>query len=189
MEDRTTNAGPPTLSNPDRLLSLYYQNLRDIAHRILSGDNAMVLLQPTELAHEAALRLMKLDRTDWKSVTHFLATAARVMRQALLDEVRRAMAKKRQNLQLMTVWPDAAATDHGFDIEALDKALSQLETISPERARVVELRFFAGLRIEEIAALQGVSERTIKRQWRVARIWLLAELSPAAAATADDAPQ
>ncbi len=168
---------PPTLANPERLLTLYYQDLRKIAGRILKNDAAVVLLQPTELAHEAAMRIMKLERMEWQSVQHFLATAARVARQALLDEVRKALASKRQNQQLVTAWPDAAVTESGIDIEALDQALTKLEAISPERARVVELRVFAGLSIEEIAEVQGVSERTIKRQWQVARIWLTAELA------------
>lgn len=178
MTEPDSKPYPPTLSNPDRLLALYYQDLRGIAQRILRQDNAAALLQPTELAHEAAMRLMKFERMDWQSVTHFLATAARVMRQALIDEVRRALAQKRQDGRLLTAWPDAAPTDTGIDLEALDRALTRLEAISPDRARVVELRIFAGLSIEEIAAVQGVSERTVKRQWQVARIWLTAELAP-----------
>ncbi len=158
------------------MLALYYQDIRSIARRILKRDSAVTLLQPTELAHEAAMRLMKLERMDFRSVPHFLAMAARVMRQALLDEVRRALAKKRQNRQLLTVWPDAEPTAPGLDLEALDAALARLEAISPERARVVELRFFAGLSVEEVAEVQGVSVRTVKRQWQVARIWLSTEL-------------
>lgn len=173
------NNNPSTPSDSERLLTLYYQDLRRIAGRILHNDNAVVLLQPTELAHEAAMRLMKLERMQWNSATHFLATAARVARQALLDEVRKALAGKRQNPQLLTMWPDSPPTESGVDIEALDQALSRLEAISPERARVVELRIFAGLTIEEIAAEQGVSPRTVKRQWQVARIWLAAELTGA----------
>lgn len=183
------DAGPATLANPDRLLALYYQDIRAIARRLMRRDAAANLLQPTELAHEAAMRLMKLERMNFQSVPHFLATAARVMRQALLDEVRRALAKKRQNQPLLTVWPDAQPTDTGLDLEALDRALQKLETISPERARVVELRFFGGLTLEEVAEVQGVSARTIKRQWQVARIWLLAELGgvPGSAPVPDDA--
>lgn len=183
------DAGPATLANPDRLLALYYQDIRAIARRLMRRDAAANLLQPTELAHEAAMRLMKLERMNFQSVPHFLATAARVMRQALLDEVRRALAKKRQNQPLLTVWPDAQPTDTGLDLEALDRALQKLETISPERARVVELRFFGGLTLEEVAEVQGVSARTIKRQWQVARIWLLAELGgvPGSAPAADEA--
>ena len=179
MTESGHTPGPGTLASPERLLALYYQDLRNIAHRILYQDNAAVLLQPTELAHEAAMRLMKLERMDWQSATHFLATAARVMRQALIDEVRRALAQKRRDAPLLTVWPDATPTETGFDLEALDQALTRLEAISPERARVVELRVFAGLSIEEIAAIQNISERTVKRQWQVARIWLTAELRSA----------
>jgi RNA polymerase sigma factor (TIGR02999 family) len=178
MTDTLPQHGPETLANPARLLSLYYSEIRAIAHRIMTRDNASMLLQPTELAHEAAMRLMKLDRMSWNSAPHFLATAARVMRQALLDEVRRALAQKRQNAPLLTVWPDREATEPGFDLEALDRALTRLESISPERARVVELRFFGGLTLEEIAEVQAVSLSTIKRQWQVARIWLMAELEP-----------
>jgi RNA polymerase sigma factor (TIGR02999 family) len=160
------------------LLALYYQDLRKIAARILQNDGAVVLLQATELAHEAAMRLMKLERMQWNNVPHFLATAARVARQALLDEVRKASASKRQNVKMLTLWPDAAETnDSGVDIEALDRALTKLESISPQRARVVELRFFTGMTVAEIAELQGVTERTILRQWQVARIWLNTELS------------
>lgn len=179
LDPSNPGPGPSTLANPDRLLALYYQDIRAIARRILARDAAGTLLQPTELAHEAAMRLMKLERMDFKSVPHFLATAARVMRQALLDEVRRALAKKRQNPLPLTAWPGTPAEQTGIDLEALDAALQRLETISPERARVVELRFFAGLSNEEVAEVQGVSLRTVKRQWQVARIWLLAELGGA----------
>jgi RNA polymerase sigma factor (TIGR02999 family) len=137
-----------------------------------------VLLQATELAHETAMRLMKLERMQWNNVPHFLATAARVARQALVDEVRKASASKRQNVKMITMWPDSEGpTDSGVDIQALDRALTKLEAISPERARVVELRFFSGMTVAEIAETQGVSERTVMRQWQVARIWLNTELS------------
>ena len=158
------------------MLALYYHDLRTIAHRILRRDDAVMLLQPTELAHEAAMRLMKLERMDWTSVTHFLATAARLMRQALMDEVRKALAQKRQNLQVLTVWPGANSPTR----VRLRRARSRpdaLEEVSPERARVVELRFFAGLTIDEIAAVQGVSSRTVMRQWKAARAGLFAEMS------------
>ena len=122
------------------------------------------------------MRLMKLERMYFLSVPKDLATAARVMRQALLDEMRNALASRRQGLPRLAVQPDAQPTDTGLDLEALDRALRKLETISPERARVVELRFFGGLTLEEVAAVQGSSLRTVKRQWQVARIWLLVEL-------------
>jgi RNA polymerase sigma factor (TIGR02999 family) len=169
------NAGP---AEREQLLTLYYQELRTIARRLLRGEGDALLLQPTELAHEAAMRLIRLERMSWNDVPHFLATAARVMRQVFLDEVRRARAQKRQ-VPALTLWPDAMPDEAPFDIEALDAALVRLEAISPERARVVELRFYTGLSIEEIAVTCGISDRTVKRQWRAARAWLLTELAGA----------
>jgi RNA polymerase sigma factor (TIGR02999 family) len=163
----------------DRLLTVYYAELRRIAGLILNGETDR-LLQPTELTHEAALRLMRLERMSWNDVTHFLATAARVMRQVLLDEVRRARAQKRQAPPCLTLWPGGSdSKPTSVDIEALDAALTRLAELSPERASVVEMRFYAGLSIEEIARVTGVSDRTIKRQWRAARAWLLGELEQA----------
>ncbi len=163
----------------DALLTEYYAELRNIARRVLGQDSGKLLLQPTELAHEAAMRLIKLERMRFQDINHFLATAARVMRQVLLDEVRRARAQKRQAPAVLTLWPDAVPTETGFDIEALDAALDRLQAVSPERARVVELRFYTGLSMEEIAQVSGVSDRTVKRQWRAARAWLLNELQSA----------
>jgi RNA polymerase sigma factor (TIGR02999 family) len=162
-------------SAQEQLLAIYYEELRAIARRLLAADSAAQLLQPTELANEAALRMLRLERIDWKDHVHFLAVAATVMRQALLDEVRKARALKRSAPTLATRWPDSAR--EVIDLEALDDALRKLQAISPERARVVELRFFAGLTVEEIAQTQGISDRTVKRQWRAARAWLLARLA------------
>lgn len=167
------------LSAQEQLLAMYYEELRRIARRILHGDGGVVLFQPTELVNEAALRLMGLTRMSWNDRAHFLATAARVMRQVLLDEVRRALALKRQPPVLQTRWPDPHEAERSVDIQALDAALTELAAFSPERARIVELRFYVGLTIEEIAETLGVSDRTVKRQWRTARAWLLEQLSPA----------
>lgn len=172
-----TPANPLLIRDRERLLAAYYSELRVIARRILYGDGGKLLLQPTELAHEAALRIIKLERMSWNDVTHFLATAAHVMRQVLLDEVRAARAQKRQPVPSLTLWPDAMPSEPPVDVEALDLALSRLETISPERARIVELRFYTGLTVEEIAQVCGVSDRTVKRQWRAARAWLLTQLN------------
>ncbi|MBM4384463.1 MAG: sigma-70 family RNA polymerase sigma factor [Deltaproteobacteria bacterium] len=158
----------------DALLGAYYEELRTIARRLLSGDSAAQILQPTELANEAVLRMLKIEHIVWKDRVHFLAVAATVMRQALLDEVRKARALKRKAPTLVTRWPDSAR--EAIDIEALDEALAALREISRERAELVEMRFFAGLTMEEIASVRGVSDRTVKRQWRAARAWLLARL-------------
>jgi RNA polymerase sigma factor (TIGR02999 family) len=160
----------------EAMLERHYAEFRQLARKVLNGDGAKLQIQPTDLAHEAAIRLLRLDHLGINGRTHFLALSARVMRQTLLDEVRRARAKKRQTPGILTMWPD----DEGLapvDIEDLDRALEDLAAASPERARIVELRFFAGLTIEEISAHLGESESTVKRRWRAARAWLLERLA------------
>ncbi|MFO1401419.1 MAG: ECF-type sigma factor [Steroidobacteraceae bacterium] len=161
----------------EQLLAACYQELRAIARSLLARDSAAQHLQPTELAHEAALRLLRFDRIELRDRNHFLALSARVMRQVLVDEVRRQRAQKRQARGLLTTWFEPGLDATVLDIEALDRSLSRLAAISPERARVVELRFFAGLGLPEIAALLQVSERTLKRHWQAARAWLLNDMA------------
>jgi RNA polymerase sigma factor (TIGR02999 family) len=160
----------------DRLLELCYAELRRLASRMLSQDSASYRLQPTELANEAALRVMRLDRMEFTDRAHFLATAATVMRQALLDEVRKFRAAKRQAPAIMTTWIDPGVATVDFDLERLDRSLQRFVEVSPERARLVELRFFAGLTIEETAVALGISPATVKRQWESSRAWLLRDL-------------
>lgn len=157
------------------LLSAHYDAFRSIARRLMSRESAIVI-QPTELAHEAAIRLMKLERLDWAGVTHFLAISVRVMRQILVDEARRMRAKKRDAPAVMTEWPSGGGA-RPVDVEALDAALEQLAAISVDRARVVELRFFGGLTMDEIAKETGMTLATVKRRWISARAWLLHEMS------------
>jgi len=133
-------------------------------------------LQPTDLVHDAVLRLLRLDRMEFANRTHFLATAAGVMRQALLDEVRRFRARKRQAPAVLTTWFDAGVATIELDLELLDRSLTRFSEVSPERARLVELRFFAGLTIDETAATLGISPATVKRQWDAARAWLLRDM-------------
>lgn len=160
----------------ESLLARHYDEFRQLARRVLNGDGAKLQIQPTDLAHEAAIRLMRLDRLPVNGRAHFLALSAKVMRQTLLDEVRRARAKKRQAPGVLTLWPQGEGCAP-VDIEELDEALRELAEISPERARIVELRFFAGLTMEEVAGQLGESESTVKRRWRVARAWLLDRLA------------
>jgi RNA polymerase sigma factor (TIGR02999 family) len=164
-------------SNPrDRLLAAHYDEFRRIARRVLADDAGRMTMQPTDLAHEAAVRIMKLDQMAWHSRTHFLAVSARVMRQALLDEVRRRRAAKRQAPPVMTAWHEGGTP---FDLEQFDGLLEQLFAIDPDRARVVELRFYAGLTLQEVARALSVSESTVERRWRGARAWLLGALGAA----------
>lgn len=157
------------------MLAQYYDEYRRIARALLSRDAAAAVIQPTELAHEAAMRIMQLDRMEVADRAHFLSLAARVMRQVLIDEVRRHRARKRQ-APVMTQWPGETEAP-GFDLADFDDALARLQAVDPERAWVVEQRFYAGLTLEQIAVAGGRSESTVKRQWRVARAWLLEELS------------
>lgn len=160
----------------DRLLALHYQEFRAVARRVLRDDGGQLSMQPTDLAHEAALRILKLARIDWRDRAHFLALSARVMRQTLIDEVRRYRAVKRQKPEV-TTWLAGPDAPRLLPIDRLDDALTTLFAIDTDRARVVELRFYGGLTVAEIALETGVSESTVERQWRAARAWLLAELA------------
>jgi len=164
----------------DRLLEMCYAELRRLARRMLAGDAASLHLQPTELANEAAIRILKLDLMRWQDRAHFLATAATVMRQALLDEVRHFRADKRQLPAIVTTLFDRGIATIDLDLEKLDSSLKRLATVSAERARLVELRFFVGLTIEETADVMEISAATVKRQWDVARAWLLRDIQQVA---------
>jgi len=160
----------------DRLLAELYDELRAAASRLLRREAPFLTIQPTELVNEAALRVMKLDRMSWQDRQHFFATGARVLRQAMIDAIRRRRSGKRQAPTLMFA-SEGGSTD--IDVEALDEALTRLEAASPDLAKIVELRFFVGLGMTEIAEVTGQSESTIKRRWKTARLWLASELSEA----------
>ena len=162
----------------ERLLTLHYDEFRGVARRVLAGDGRALQIQPTDLAHEAAIRVLRLDRVTPQGRTHFLALSARVMRQTLLDEVRRRRAAKRNAPPVTTRWlSQSGSPPPVLDLEAVDAALSKLELVDQDLARLVEKRFFAGLTIEEIALESGVSESSVKRRWRLARAWMLNELA------------
>ena len=165
----------------ERLLSLHYGEFRNVARKVLNGDGQKLQIQPTDLAHEAAIRLMRLDRISLKDRTHFMALSARVMRQVLMDEIRRFRALKRQKPVVETEWINPGQAVRVLDIEAFDRSLEKLEHVDPGKAQLVEQRFFAGLTIEEIAQDSGVSVSTVKRQWRLARAWILTDLAEDAA--------
>lgn len=163
----------------EQLLTLCYAELRSLARRMLAGDSSAYRLQPTELVNEAVLRVLKLDRMEWNDRAHFLATAATIMRQTLIDEVRRFRADKRQRPPVLTTWLDPGMATWELDLERLDQSLTRLAQVSAERARLVELRFFVGLTIEATAQVLGISPATVKRQWDAARAWLLRDLQKA----------
>lgn len=165
----------PSVSDRDRMLADLYDELRAAAARMLRREASFLTMQPTELVHEAAMRIVKLDRMSWQDRQHFFATGARILRQAMMDEIRKKRSAKRQAPTVM-VTVDASP---GVDVEALDAALVKLESASPDLARLVELRYFVGLGIPEIAAVSEASESTIKRRWQTARLWLASELKAA----------
>jgi RNA polymerase sigma factor (TIGR02999 family) len=162
----------------DRLLSAVYEELRVLARRLLAGDRARHMVAPTELVNAAALKLLAQAGLSARDRAHFLAYAGHVMRQVLIDHVRHERSAKRDAPKVTLVSQIAAEAGSDVDIEALHEALERLAGVSQEHARLVELRYFGGLTIEEIAEVVGTSPATVKRNWRVARAWLHDALSP-----------
>ena len=162
----------------DRLVAVLYPELRALADRQLRGERADHTLQPTALVNEAYLRISGIERMDWQDRAHFVHMAARVMREVLVDHARRRLAAKRDGGRQVTLTGlDLAAPEAGgVDALALDAALARLEQLDPEKARVVELRYFGGLTIEETAQAMASSPATVKRQWQAARAWLFEAL-------------
>ena len=163
----------------DELLGLVYEPLRVIASRHLHREREGHTLQPTALVNELYLKLVGQRSVAWNDRAHFFAVAAQVMRRILVDHARRKKSDKRGGDMIpVTIGAalDLAATER-FDVVALDVALENLEKIFPQQARVVELRFYAGLTIDETASVLGVSPATISREWTMARAWLRRELN------------
>ena len=164
----------------DRLLPLLYDELRRLARGRLRREPPEHPLQATALVHEVFLRLVDLDRTTLQSRTHFFAISARLMRQILVDHARRALADKRGggatviSLDAVTA---AAAQTSTVDVLALDEALELLSSFDPRQCQVVELRFFSGLTIPEVAEALGISTATVEREWAMAKAWLHQRLS------------
>ena len=161
----------------DRLLPYLYAELHRMAQAIMQGERKDHTLQATALIHEAWLRLSG-ETEGCEGRSHFLALAARAMRQALVDHARARNAKKRGGGLHRTTLDEGVgeAAAEAADILAIDEALTRLADFDPELARLVELRFFAGLDHAEVARALSCSKRTVERRWRLARAWLLAEL-------------
>ena len=165
----------------ERLIPLVYDELRVLASRHMSRERPGHTLQTTALVNEAYLKLAG-QRDDWQSRAHFFGIAAQLMRRILVDHARRDHRLKRGGNALHVSLDDAAPSAssiavEAIDVYALDRALSLLEARDPQQGRVVELRFFGGMTIEETAAVMGLSSATIKREWAVARAWLYRELT------------
>ena len=162
----------------DALLPLVYQELRRLAASYLRREKPGQTLQPTALVHEAYMRLMK-DRPDrWQNRAHFCAIAAHSMRQILIERARARGAAKRGGARPRVTLDEGlvAGENRSIDLLALDEALERLAQLDPEQARLVELRFFGGLTVEETAEAMDISPATVKRHWTVAKAWLSREL-------------
>jgi RNA polymerase sigma-70 factor, ECF subfamily len=158
----------------DRLVPLLYDELRVMAHRQLARERRNETLQTTALVHEAYLRLVDDSRVTRRGRAYFFAAAARAMRQVLVDHARRRNAEKRGGgARALSLDEEQIAVDEfAAELLDLDRALEQLATLNPRHARVVECRFFAGMSVEETAESLGVSPRTVKYDWTLARAWL-----------------
>jgi RNA polymerase sigma factor (TIGR02999 family) len=162
----------------EQLVSALYPELRRRAAARLRGERPGHTLQPTALVNEAYLRLAAQRRVAWKNREHFLAIAAQMMRRILVDHARRRKMVKRSGQWLRVSMHDDAAITESSDVDvlALDAALSRLAAFDPQKSRLVEMRYFSGMSVDETAAAMGVSPATIDREWRAARAWLQNEL-------------
>jgi RNA polymerase sigma factor (TIGR02999 family) len=163
----------------DAVFALVYDDLRAIARRQLARLNPGQTLAPTVLVHEAYMKFADRSAPEAADRQHFLGIAAHAMRHIVIDHIRRRQAQKRDGalhpgLETAVAPPDGGASP--IDLIAMDEALTELERLDPRQAKVVELRFFAGLELKEIAAMLSTSERTIKRDWQKARAFLYAAL-------------
>jgi RNA polymerase sigma factor (TIGR02999 family) len=163
----------------DELTPLIYDELRRMARGYLRRERPGHTLQPTALVHEAFLRLIGQSQVNWQNRAHFFGAAARLMRQILIDHAETRRATKRGGGAERVSLDDADHFTVGpeIDLIALDEALGRLEALDPRQGRIVEMRYFSGLTIEEIAEAIGVSPATVKRDWSMARAWLRRELS------------
>jgi RNA polymerase sigma-70 factor (ECF subfamily) len=161
----------------EKLLPLVYTELHRLAAAYMRRERPDHTLQATALINEAYLRLSK-DKEEWNSRQHFIGMAANVMRHVLVDYARAHKAQQRDGgLQRVEMQEDfAISTDKLEELVSLDEALRRLESLQPRQAKVVEMRYFGGLSMDQIASLLGVSERSVKRDWSLARIWLFREL-------------
>jgi len=163
----------------DALVDHVYVTLRRMAGRQMGAERSDHTLSATALVHEAYLRLVDQERMDWRDRVHFYALAARIMRRVLIDHARRRLAGKRGGDQVrVTLADDVAGVASPESLLELDRALDNLERLSPRQRQVVEMRFFGGMTHDEVAAVLGVSEPTVRRDWRLAQAWLQREMTP-----------
>jgi RNA polymerase sigma factor (TIGR02999 family) len=163
----------------DKLVPVVYEELRRQATRYLKRERPGHTLQTTALIHEAYIRLIDQKNVHWQNRAHFYAIAAQLMRRILVDHARSRQAAKRGGSDIKLPLEEAMIVSEGreIDLVALDEALERLAAIDPQQSRVVELKFFSGMSVEETAEVLGVSTRTVKRDWNVAKAWLRRQIS------------
>ena len=189
--------GPPTLVSNDqitvllasarrgdadatqRVWSAIYGELRQLANQRMAGEQVGHMLQPTALINEAYLRLFKGGSPDWENRRHFFGAAARVMRQILIDYARKRKSQKRGGgmVSSESAVPIVSTDQKPIELLAVDEALDRLAEKDARQAKIVELRYFVGLTIDECAAVLGIAPRTVDKEWRFARTWLYQELA------------
>jgi RNA polymerase sigma-70 factor, ECF subfamily len=162
----------------ERLLPLVYAELHDLAHARMRDEWVGRTIQTTALVHEAYIRLVDGASVPWQNRAHFFAVCARLMRRILVDRARARNAERRGGAMQHVSFEDERKGTPAPDVDllALDEALTRLATHDPRKSKVVELRYFGGLSIDETAAALGVSPETVQRDWKVARLWLLRKL-------------
>jgi RNA polymerase sigma factor (TIGR02999 family) len=162
----------------DRMTPVVYDELRRLARFFLSAERPDHTLQPTALVHEAYVRLVDQHSVDWKNRAHFLGVASSMMRRILINHARDRQAAKREGFTNAIALEDALGvfTNPRIDLLELNRALHELTEMDPQQGRVVELRYFGGLTIEETAEVMGISAATVKREWGTARLWLLQQM-------------
>lgn len=162
----------------DQLLEIVYEELRRQAARYLRRERPDHTLQPTALVHEAYLQLIDQSRVNWENRAHFFGAAARLMRRVLVDHARAHQAEKRGSGEEKLALDEAMAVPQSKDLNilALNDALEELARMDEQQSRIVELRYFGGLSIEETATVTGVSPATVKREWAMAKAWLQTQI-------------
>jgi RNA polymerase sigma-70 factor (ECF subfamily) len=169
-----------------RLMPMVYRELRRLAGHFMRDERPGHTLQATALVHEAFLRLVDQDHADWQCRAQFMGVAAQLMRRILVDHARRRLAAKREAGVQVTL--DDARLNQGANIGqaeeilAVDEVLGRLSQLDPQQARIVELRYFGGLSVEETAEAMEISPRTVKRDWAMAKAWLATQLASGASA-------
>lgn len=162
-----------------KLIPLVYEELRKIARGYMRAESSGHTLQPTALVHEAYLRLINQERASWRNRTQFYSVAAQLMRRILVDHARARQTAKRHAIHNAIPLDQALvfSDERSGELVALDAALERLEQLDARQSRIVELRFFGGLSVEDTAEALGISPRTVKRDWNVAKAWLHAEVA------------